>query len=278
MKDLAERIAVITGAASGIGRACALALAGAGVRIVVADIDVAGANELAAAASGPERALAVGCDIGEPQTFEELKAAALAHFGRVEIVMNNAGVLSSGRPEELPLAEWQRVIDLNLMSVVRSNAAFLPLLIAQREGHIVNTASFAGLYSYAFDRLPYAASKAAVIQLSEGLALYLKPQGIGVTCLCPGPVQTGIMRGAKHFSSGLDMRGPGPQFGLLEPEAVGAMVVEAIRNDVFMLPTHPQVRELLIARASDWDAFLQRQIATPHVVRSAADAALPGRG
>src|SRR3546814_10577705 len=113
------------------------------------------------------------------------------------IIMNNIATVSCGLPEDIPVEEWQRAFDVNLMSIVRSNHVFLPLFIAQGEGHIINTASVDGLFGFGYDRLPYAASKAAVVTLSEGLALYLRPKGIGVTCLCPGPVAT---RSEEHTS------------------------------------------------------------------------------
>lgn len=271
METLGGKVAVITGAASGIGRATAIALARENVAIIAADIDESGVQAVAAEinANGG-RAFGMRCDVAAADAFEWLKNEVLARYGRVDIVMNNVGVLTCGRPDELPVSEWERIFQINLMSVVRSNAVFLPLLIAQKSGHIVNTSSFAGLFTYAFDRLPYAAAKAAIVQISEGLALYLRPLGIGVTCLCPGPVKTNIMSTSRRFSEGLDVRGPGPAFDLIEPDAVGAMVVDAIRTNKFMLPTHPQVREQLIARASDWDAFLQQQIDSPHIIIKAA--------
>ena len=99
--------------------------------------------------------------------------------------MNNVGVLAMGPPESLPDEAWRRVLEVNLMSVARSNRVFLPLLIEQGRGHVVNTASASGLLAYGFDRLPYVASKHAVVGITEALALYLAPKGIGVTCLCP---------------------------------------------------------------------------------------------
>lgn len=267
MKDLINRVAVITGGASGIGRASALSLARAGAQLVVADIDQEGAQAVVREiqdAGG--QAIGLRCDVSSETAFSELAQATLERFGKVDIIMNNVGVLTSGRPDELPVSEWQRIIETNLMSVVRSNAVFLPLLMEQGSGHIVNTGSFAGLFTYAYDRLPYAATKAAIIQMSEGLALYLKPKGIGVTCLCPGPVKTNISRSVRAFSEGLDLRGPGPQFELLEAEAVGDMVVEAIRANQLLLVTHPQVRELMIRRAQDSQALLDEQIRSPHVI------------
>jgi NAD(P)-dependent dehydrogenase (short-subunit alcohol dehydrogenase family) len=258
---LTNAVAVITGAASGIGRATALALANRGARVVVADINAAGADAVSAeidAAGG--QAAGFRCDVSADNAFDELKSFTLDHFGAVDVVMNNVGGLTRGRAECLPIHEWQRVLDLNLMSIVRSNAAFLPLLIEQRHGHIVNTASFAGLFSYSYDRLPYAAAKAAVVQMSEGLRLYLRPMGIGVTVLCPGPVATNIIASLPPtFGPELPMRGPGEQFGVLMPETVGEQVADAVVNDTFMLYTHADVRDILVERASDWNSFIDRQ-------------------
>lgn len=264
MTELANAVAVITGAASGIGRATAQALAARGAKIVIADVDATGAEATAAdlVAAGSDAA-ATHCDVTSDAAFGELRDFTIDRYGRVDVVMNNVGVLTSGLPDHLPVAEWQRIIDVNLMSVVRSNAVFLPVLIAQGHGHIVNTASFAGLFTYSYDRLPYAATKAAVIQLSEGLRLYLEPQGIGVTVLCPGPVLTNIMTSMPPtFGPDVAPRGPGPQFGLLTPEVVGEQLARAIVADEFMVYTDPQVRDVLVERASDWNGFMASQIAT----------------
>ena len=261
MDSVAGKVAIITGAASGIGRATASALAKRGARIVVADLDSDGADTAAAAidAAGGQAA-GVRCDVTADNAFDDVKSFALDRFGAVDVVMNNVGGLTRGRPEYLPIHEWRRVLDLNLMSVVRSNATFLPLLIEQGHGHIVNTASFAGLFSYSYDRLPYAAAKAAVVQLSEGLRLYLRPMGIGVTVLCPGPVATNIIASLPPtFGPELPVRGPGEQFAILMAETVGEQVAAAIVNDTFMLYTHPQVRDILVDRASDWNSFIDRQ-------------------
>lgn len=175
--------------------------------------------------------------------------------------MNNVGVLVSGRPQDIPLSEWERIINLNLMGVIRSVHCFTPDFVERGSGHFVNTASFAGLFPYAFDRLPYAASKGAIVTFSEGLALYLKPQGIGVTLLCPGPVRTAIGKTMKSYTEGIGLRGPGPQFAMQEPDAVGELVADAIEQDRFFVPTDDQVEAVLQERARAPDAFLARQIA-----------------
>ena len=262
MDRIDGRVALVTGGGSGIGRGSALALAREGAKVVVADIDGATADAVAAEiiTHGGE-AVGVPADVTDDASFAALRDLMLDRYGRVDIIMNNAASITRGLPEHLPLAEWQRILDVNLLSIVRSNSVFLPLLIEQGEGHIVNTASFAGLFTYAYDRQPYAATKAAIIQISEGLYLYLKPKGIGVTCLCPGPVRTNIMAGMRSFGPDTETRGPPGGFVLKEAEDVGAMVVDAIRTDRFMLPTDDKVLPFLAERARDWDGFLSRMAA-----------------
>ena len=273
MTSVAGATAIITGAGSGIGRASAMSLARRGARVVVADINVDGARETAAAiVTAGGTAIGVPCDVASDSAFDELKAVALTRFGQVDVVMNNVGVLTRGLPDHLPVAEWQRILDTNLLSVVRSNAVFLPLLMEQAHGHIVNTASFAGLFTYSYDRLPYAASKAAIVQMSEGLRLYLQPKGIGVTVLCPGPVLTNIAHSLPPaFGPEIATAGPGEQFPLLTADVVGEQVAEAIEKDTFMLYTHEEVGGLLVERATDWNAFIDSQ--TARVARISGSAA-----
>jgi len=153
------------------------------------------------------------------------------------------------------------------MSIARSNRVFLPLLIEQGRGHVVNTASASGLLAYGFDRLPYVASKHAVVGITEGLALYLAPKGIGVTCLCPGPVMTNIAKSVRLVGQPTQMRGPGAEFPLRDAASVGEMVVAAILANRFMLPTDEQVTKRLVRRASDWDGAIQDQIDHPHRIQ-----------
>ncbi len=260
MEELNGRVAVITGAGSGIGRGAALAFARAGTSVVVADVD----GGRAATVAEEARALGVGaagvaCDVTVDRDLEAVRDRALGDFGRVDIVMNNVGVIAAGPPLSIPFSEWQRVIDTNLLSLVRSNQVFLPVLLERGDGHVVNTASTNGLFSYTFDRLPYTATKAAIVGVTEALALYLKPRGIGVTCLCPGPVATNIVEQMAFHGDLSGVRGPA--LDLLDPETVGEQVVEAVRADRFLLLTHPEVHDLLVRRAEDPEAFVAEQIA-----------------
>ena len=261
MNTLEDTVAVVTGAASGIGRAIAYSLAGHGSHIVAVDIDTVGITTLATELTA-QGATAAACtaDISGADAFDDVRNTALERFGHVDIVVNNVGVLTNGLPQDIPVSEWQRILNINLMSIVRSNTVFLPLLLDQGSGHVVNTASFAGLFTYSYDRLPYAATKAAIVQISEGLALYLRPRNIGVTLLCPGPVLTNIASSVPKFGAGAAMRTPGDQFELLDPAPVGDLVADAILHNRFFVPTHPQVVDELRRRVDSWDAYLDYQI------------------
>jgi NAD(P)-dependent dehydrogenase (short-subunit alcohol dehydrogenase family) len=261
MDDLRGRVAVITGGGSGIGRATALAFAREGAIPVIADIDGGRADdveqearELGADAAG------LRCDVTSDDDFAAVRDETLRRFGRVDVVMNNASVIPLGRPESLPMEAWEHSIDVNLLSVVRSLRLFLPRLLEQGSGHIVNTASTAGLLAYAYERLPYSATKFAVVGLSEALALYSRPKGVGVTCLCPGPVATNISE-QMTFHDEVPINSPGG-LELMDPAVVGDQVIDAVRNDTFLLLTHgDKVRDLLVQRAQDPEGFLNRQIA-----------------
>jgi NAD(P)-dependent dehydrogenase (short-subunit alcohol dehydrogenase family) len=261
-------VAVITGAGSGIGRAVALALAREGVRIVLVGRRPAplAAGVLEIAEMGVA-ALTVPGDVAEPDLFERVRDATLTRFGRVDIVINNAATICTGLPEDIPLKEWQRALDVNFLAVVRSNHAFLPLLIGQGEGHLVNVASVDGIFGFGYDRLPYAASKAALIQLSEGLALYLRPRGVGVTCLCPGPVNTEIASALQSVGRAHDIHGPGVEFEQVSSAQVGDLIVDAIHRDRVMVFTHDSLsREKMKQRADDMQAFVEHQIAHRQVI------------
>ena len=173
--ELSHAVAVVTGAGSGIGEASARSLARRGTGVVVTDIDEHRANVVAADIG--DHAVPARCDVTSSDDLEAMRDLALDHFGRVDIVMNNVGVPIFGNVEDIPLEAWQRVIDINVMGIVRSNLVFLPWLLEQGSGHIVNTASIRGLLPYGYDRLPYTATKHAVVGLSKSLAVCLRPQG-----------------------------------------------------------------------------------------------------
>jgi NAD(P)-dependent dehydrogenase (short-subunit alcohol dehydrogenase family) len=259
--ELDGAVAVITGAGSGIGRATALALAARGARIAVSDVDAARAEETAAEIiAGGGDAIAVRVDVALQADVEALRDRCIERFGRVDVVVNNVGVLAMGPPETLPIDAWQRVLDLNVLGVARSNLVFLPSLLARGRGHVVNTASASGLLAYGFDRLPYVASKHAVVGITEALALYLGPHGIGVTCVCPSGVATNIVEQISFYGNA-SATPRAPQHPIVEARVVGELIADAVTTGRFLVVTAPQINEELVERATDIEAYVHRMIA-----------------
>ena len=253
-------VAVLTGAGSGIGRATAVEFAERGASVVVSDLSesrVAEVVEQIAALGRPAIGLAV--DVTVEADLQKLRDAALERFGRIDLVMNNVGVLAIGAPETLPDEAWMRTIDVNLFSIARSNRVFLPGLIAQGSGHVVNTASASGLLSYGFDRLPYVASKHAIVGLSEALATYLGPKGVGVSCLCPSGVTTNILEGITVYGDAAPTP-RAPAYPIVAAEEVAKLTADAVEAGKFLVVTAPQVRDALVERAKDIEAYIQASI------------------
>lgn len=201
MDDFAGKVAVITGAASGIGRALALDFARRGMRIVAADIEEAPLADLAFQLTelGAE-CLQHPTDVSRLESVQALAAAAFERFGAVHVLCNNAGVTTGGVPLiKVKHEDWQWVLGVNLWGVVHGLEAFLPRMVEQNApGHIVNTASILGQTVLWANTGPYVASKYAVVGLSETLALELKDTPIGVTVLCPGTVDTHIYEAERN--------------------------------------------------------------------------------
>jgi NAD(P)-dependent dehydrogenase (short-subunit alcohol dehydrogenase family) len=253
--------ALIYGAARGIGRAVALEFARRGATVAVADIDEAAASDTAAAivAAGGE-AIALVANVLCEESVRAAADAAEAAYGDIDIVMNNVGGLLNGHPEDIPMSEWQRMMDLNYFSAVRSISLFLPKMQTRGSGHIVNTASFAGLYPYAASRIPYAAAKAAVIAMTESLAIYLQPQGIRVSCLIPGPVMTGVLDTMTSWTPGCPMRGPGSELELKLVDDVASTLANGMRDGKVLIPTDEKAWDIVRRWAASPDAFIQAKI------------------
>jgi NAD(P)-dependent dehydrogenase (short-subunit alcohol dehydrogenase family) len=259
MKDLKDKVAVVTGGASGIGRATALALARRGAHVAVADLHEARGRQTAQDLEAlGVRALFQRCDVSRDEEVGRLRQATLDRFGRVDVLMNNVGVLPVGAFDEVGMDAWERTFQVNLFSYVRCTQAFLPELSANGEGHVVNTASMAGLLAYDPKSLAYGASKAAVISLSEGLVLALRPRNIGVTCLCPGGVTTNIREQISAHGDTAFLGEYCRRFvASREASDVGEMVVSAILENRFLLHTDDSVQEILLRRAQDPEGFLR---------------------
>ncbi len=225
-----DQAVVVTGAASGIGRASALAFAREGARLHLLDCCAEPLGELAALIrEGGGRTTAHAVDCSDGPAMAALAARILDAEGKVDVLFNNAGVMSAGPLERIPLEEWERVMAVNFWGVLHGLRAFLPAMLARGRGHVVNTASMAGLVGLP-EIGPYAASKHAVAGLTAGLVSELGARGIGVTLLCPGATRTAIMR-----SGPLDLPGRlGPRLQqALErwaprPERVAEKVLDAV--------------------------------------------------
>lgn len=257
--DLTQTVAVVTGGGSGIGRACAASFARAGARVVIADIDGDRASGAAAdlTLAGAD-ACGIALDVTQHDSHERLRDFALHRFGRLDVVMNNVGVVTIGPPHEIPVAEWLRVIDINLMSIVRSNQVFVPHMLDQGRGHLVYTASSEGLFRAQWNQAPYSVTKSAVVALCDALWMYLRPRGVGVTCVAPGPVVTGIGDHMRSFGD----PGPmvGPQLPLIQPESVGDAVVRAIRDNAYMVYSHAGMAETAARAAADRETYLGAEL------------------
>ena len=189
--------AVVTGAASGLGRAFCLELAKRKGRVVCADLDLAGAERTAddVRKEGGE-AVAAACDVAKPEDFEALAALADERFGGVDLVVNNAGVAVAGPFSEIALEHWKWIVDVNLWGVVHGCRTFVPRFQRQGSGAVINVASAAGLLC-APEMAPYNVTKAAVVGLSETLHAELAAQGIAVTVLCPTFFRTNIGKNGR---------------------------------------------------------------------------------
>ncbi|GAC1553060.1 MAG: SDR family NAD(P)-dependent oxidoreductase [Myxococcales bacterium] len=244
MRSLRGRTAVVTGAASGIGRALARKLARAGMHVVLADKDLPRLRAIAAEIPG---ALAVRTDVSRAAEVEALAARAYARFGAVHLLCNNAGVADAGPIWEVPLRRLRRVLEINLWGAVHGCRAFLPRMIAQGgPAHVLNTASMAGLVTPPLAGA-YALSKHGVVALSEGLVqdLRLRRLPIGVSVLCPAWVATRLVDASPYVDPwvrALVAAG-------LAPEAVAREAIRAVRQDRFYVLTHPAMAPAIEARA-----------------------------
>ena len=255
MTELGGGVAVVTGGASGIGRAMAERFARERAKVVVADIDQ---RALAAVvdsikARGGE-ALGVPTDVTDLSSVQALAAAAFEAFGKVSVLCNNAGVALWGGLESATHRDWQWVLGVNLWGVIHGVEAFVPRMIASKEpGHIVNTASMAGLVATRGLGV-YNTSKYAVVGLSETLAKDLRPYHIGVSVLCPMGVATQIRESARNRPADLTNDAPSAVEPValmgrtLAPAVVAEMVLSAIRANRLYVITHEEGLEALRRR------------------------------
>jgi len=261
MQELRGRVAVVTGGGSGIGRALAHAFAGEGMHVIVADIEQDAAEAVAVEVRQKDvQALAVRTDVADPAALQALAAHTEREFGHVNVLCNNAGVYVSGSLAEATREQWAWLLAVNLFGVIEGVRAFLPLLrkAGALEAQIVNTASAAGLNS-SRDRGVYTTTKYAVVGFSESLRRDLAPEGIGVSVLCPGGVNTRIFESERNRQAQFG----GPSTASQErtetllqrdPADIAALVVRGIRENRLYIHTDPDLRRWFAQRFARIDS------------------------
>ncbi|MFC6672032.1 SDR family NAD(P)-dependent oxidoreductase [Marinobacterium aestuariivivens] len=265
MTEFEGKVAVVTGAASGIGEALALRAADEGMAVVLADVDRQRLDALRRQLkTRGTRALAVPTDVSDAAQVDRLARETLAAFGRVDLLFNNAGVLLTGRCWERSLQDWQWVLGVNLWGVINGIRSFVPLMLERGEpAHIVNMASMAGLLAAPMNG-PYTVSKQGVVALSETLHFELQAEQspVKVSVVCPGPVATAIVDSEQHRPSELaNPAAPGPaeeqpfaqmlRQGIaagIDPQALAGQVFDAVCQNRFWVMSHAGFEEPLKRR------------------------------
>ena len=259
MDDLRGRVAVVTGAASGLGRAMAERFAAEGMRVVVSDIDATVDDVAGTLADAGHEVHAVVADVSDSGAVERLADESFTRFGAVHVLCNNAGVVKSARAWALTLDDWRWVLGVDLWSVIHGIRAFVPRMLAQGgPGHVVNTASMTGLLP--MPRLAaYSTAKSGVVALSESLQHDFDAEGadIDVSVFCPGFVATRITESARNRPASLgetaESSGPRTVSGVqatLTAEEAAAQVLDAVRTRRFWVLTHADYRPVIQERAA----------------------------
>jgi short-subunit dehydrogenase len=245
MKILAGKKALITGAASGIGRAIALALAREGVDLFLVDVDDRQLADVAAEARRCNvRAVAASCDLTSSAEISATVRRLLAMWGHLDILVNNAGICYYGATERMTEHQWDSVLGVNLLAPVQLVRELLPTLLAREESHIVNVCSILGLVATR-KLAAYQTSKFGLVGLSESLRADYRRRGLGVTCLCPGFVRTNLLRThIKDYTHGSIVN----RWLSTSPERVAARVVQAIRKNRLMVVITPLAHVMWMAK------------------------------
>ncbi len=254
--ELAGKVTVVTGAASGIGRAGAIRFAQEGAKVAVADVDRAGlAETLRLITSAGGTAIAIPTDVSAEAQINSLIARTERELGPIDLFWSNAGI-GTGGGVDVADAEWQRIWEINLMAHVYAARLLVPRMVARGGGYLLSTASAAGLLSN-IGTAPYTVTKHAAVALAEWLAITHGDEGITVSCLCPQGVDTPMVRGgmaqapdgqASAVSSVL------ASGDLLAPAAVAEAVVQGVRDERFLILPHPEVLTYWQRKTADVDA------------------------
>jgi NAD(P)-dependent dehydrogenase (short-subunit alcohol dehydrogenase family) len=242
MRSLKDKIAVVTGAASGIGQATAIEFADKGADVVVSDLNEAGLAETVSAIEAKGRkAMALGVDVSKPEQIEGMINKTIDSFGRIDILMNNAGVGLSGEMRHLSLQDWEWIVGINLWGPIYGIHFAMPHLVKQKSGHIVNVASSAGLIASSF-MSAYTTTKFGIVGLSEVLRNELARFGIGVTVVCPGFVKTNIFDNTE--TRGMDAPGAEglPSWLGISKEACAKNILKAVEKNKFLIIPGPEMK------------------------------------
>jgi NAD(P)-dependent dehydrogenase (short-subunit alcohol dehydrogenase family) len=253
--ELSGKIAVVTGGASGIGRALARRFAREGARgVTVADLDGDGAAAVAAELG--EGAIGVGCDVSSDDQIADLIARTEAAFGPIDLFCANAGI-GQGTGLDTPDDVWSRAFDVNVRAHVLAARRLVPGWLDRGEGYFLSTASAAGLLTQ-IGSAPYSVTKHAAVAFAEWLAVTYGSRGIRVSCLCPMGVNTNMLNAGLDMSDreGLGARVVAAAGEVLEPEDVAQIVVEALRDERFLILPHPEVLEFFRRKGSDYDRWI----------------------
>jgi NAD(P)-dependent dehydrogenase (short-subunit alcohol dehydrogenase family) len=261
-------VAAITGAASGIGRSCALAFAREGSDIVVSDINEEGAEQVVAEVEALGRkAIAVKTDVSKKDEVDALVDASIDWQGHCDLFHSNAGIGLGGAPHMIPIQEWDSILAINLHSHIWAIHKLLPHMLERGSGHLVHTASSAGTLGFP-QLIPYCVTKFGVVGLCESLAAYVYDRGIGVSVICPLLVATNIHERSSSYpeedippEAVEQMRGfmrATMQSGL-PPENVAADVIKAVKeNHLYVFP-HPELKDMIDSKWRDPDAWVRNQ-------------------
>ncbi len=254
MLDLNGRWVLVTGAASGIGRETALAFARQGADVVAVDLDADRLAEISGQVEAAgRRCLPAGCDVSDPAAVDALAAQVLAEAGPPDVVVNNAGVAFLGPFLDTPLSAWSQVMGVNVMGVVHVSRAFLPAMIAAGGvRRLVNVSSAAGINAVP-NLSAYSASKHAVLGLSDSLAVELRDTGVGVTAVCPGIIDTPIVRNRRAVAasvpdSALDRLDKQYKARGVHPSVVAERIVRAVRRGEELVLVGPTAATVFHAR------------------------------
>jgi NAD(P)-dependent dehydrogenase (short-subunit alcohol dehydrogenase family) len=246
--DIQGKVVIVTGGASGIGKALCERFAADGAHgVVVADLDGAGAQAVAATIGG----LGVQVDVSSEPEVQRLVQTATERFGQVDVFCSNAGIIVRA-DEDASNAQWQRHWDVNLMAHVYAARAVLPQMLARGEGYLVQTASAAGLLGQV-NAAPYSVTKHAAVGFAEWLSMAYGQRGIGVSCLCPQGVLTPMLMGQDGAQRSRSFLGD----GAVTPEAVAIEVINAMRDERFLVLPHPEVLTFLQRKVADIDRWLR---------------------